>query len=107
MSSRYLIAICSRCERQTGDNSDPPICCRCRRNEKASLAGLRKKTKFVRQPEQTHDWEPGSLPCRRCGAVVVVPKGLELAAANQPVVVECDRPCVRSVVVASVEECED
>lgn len=107
MSSRYLIATCSICERQTGDNSDPPICCRCRRNEKASLFGLRKKTKFIRPPEHIHVWESGSLPCRRCGRNVVVPKGLELAAATQPVAVECDRPCVRAVVVASVEESED
>ena len=107
MSSRYLVAICSRCERQTGDESEPPICCRCRRNEKASLAGLRKKTKFVRQPEHIHVWESGSLPCRRCGRQVVVPKGLELAAATQQVIVECDRPCVRAVVVASVEDGED
>lgn len=48
------------------------------------------------------------LKCRRCGVLVRVPGPMFMAhSLGEPVVVECDRPCVRSVPAIEVSTDED
>lgn len=105
MSAQFLIAICSDCHRATSNDGDPPICSHCRKKNKG--IGTRKKTKFVREPHDIDSplvWQTGKLPCRRCGAAVIVAKGMELASvAGEPVIVECERLCERTVILSSID----